>query len=380
MENNIEPKVIDLSGNSQPPKVGGFFHRKAFIFGILGVVILAVVGIGVGLFALRQQVGIFPRAADCISFQKTNKVGGRGPKASISGKAVNSCNQTRTIYFYKFWCSDVRKNLPGQCLKNGSAISFDVPAKSQMNVSGEQLVGNNGTCGSAQVDVGFHPFDPANPDPNGVAGVKAYLDPCAPPTPFTFKTCESNACVPKDCVPPTTDCSKDSTCTSDSDCAPKTHLECVSEACKPVSGAGDDKCKVDGDCVPATHKECRSNSCQTVSGAGQSSCNMDSDCAPAQPQTHKECRNNACVAVSGAGSDGCNMDSDCVAAPVTHKTCQNNSCVTVSGAGTDSCMSDASCRPAATPPPIPKSGNELFTIAGLILGAGSLLVGLLLIL
>lgn len=482
------PRVIDLSANNQAPKSESLFHRKSFLLGILGVVLLTVVGVGVSWYAVQQRTTTPPQAAgDCFKVNETTTSNARGSTATETISVTNKCATDRSILFHveNFWCPDVTM-ATGQnyivCQKNGRSFLTPLmtlhPGQTSAPQTISQEIANNGTCGSAQVDIFYRPKDGADVGPyfstawqdacptttkplvcksvtlaGGGASVtkggetriltaqsqggespvtftwtkaadsgdtgtlssdkgktvtwtapatlttaqtwtitgtateskgKSDSSGCVqkltftPTATFTYKTCENNACTTKACSPATTNCSADSTCTTDSDCVPATHLECVSQACKSVTGAGEDKCKVDGDCAPATHKECRNSSCQSVSGAGSDSCNNDSDCAAA---THKECRNSACQSVSGSGSDSCNMDSDCAASqPQTHRACQNNSCVTVAGAGSDSCTSDVSCQPAATPPPIPKSGNELFTIGGLVLGAGSLLVGLLLIL
>ncbi|MBI4099866.1 PKD domain-containing protein [Candidatus Microgenomates bacterium] len=147
---------------------------------------------------------------------------------------------------------------------------------------------------------------------------------------YKFKKCENNACTSEDCVPKTTPCSGLSTCTSDSDCQPKfKHNVCLGETCTSV------------DCSPPT-VQCGST------------CTSDANCIPRTPPP---------VATPSA----------------THRECQNQACVLVAGTGTSTCTSDVSCRPAAVAPPIPRSGNTLLTIAGVVLGVGAVMVGLLLL-
>lgn len=121
----------------------------------------------------------------------------------------------------------------------------------------------------------------------------------------------------------------------------------------------------------------------------------------AQPKIfrHKVCLGSACSAVdcsppSVPCANSCSANSDCSSSasllsgsgPATpaatakfHQECRNNTCVKVSGPGKDTCTSDVSCQPAAALPPVPESGNPALTIAGLVLGVGALVLGLLLV-
>ncbi|MCL5432414.1 MAG: hypothetical protein M1484_05015 [Patescibacteria group bacterium] len=188
----------------------------------------------------------------------------------------------------------------------------------------------------------------------------------------------------------------------------QTHKECQDNACATVSGAGTDSCSSDTDCITYKYnkcetgvnnaKVCKQEDCspKNVNCSNQSTCQSDSDCQP--HYQHKVClTNNTCGTVDCSPnttpcSDSCSSDSQCQPATPppstpptttvvqTHRACVNNACTTVSGAGADSCTSDVTCAPKAVAPAIPKSGNEVFTIGGLLLGAGSILVGVLLIL
>lgn len=114
---------------------------------------------------------------------------------------------------------------------------------------------------------------------------------------------------------------------------------------------------------------------------------------------HKVCLGSACSAVdcsppSVPCANSCSANSDCSSSaslssgsgPATptatlkfHQECRNNTCVKVSGPGQNTCTSDVSCQPAAVLPPVPESGNPALTIAGLVLGVGALVLGLLLV-
>ncbi len=191
-------------------------------------------------------------------------------------------------------------------------------------------------------------------------------------------------------------------CKKDFIVAAQTHKECKNNACATVTGAGQDSCTSDSQCVPATYsyKTCENNACankdcspKTTPCPNLNNCQSDTDCK--QTYKHKVCLGGACSLVdcspnTTACSDSCTSDTSCITTPpppppppppsqpVTHRECRNNACVTISGSSADGCTSDVSCRPAATPPPIPRSGNTALTIGGIILGAGAILVGLLL--
>lgn len=472
------PKVIDLSG-SDKPKASGIFHKKAFLGGIFGVLILTVLAVGIGWYATSQKTTPAPKAAGCEDYSITNFTGSTGAGQNVAwaeGIVKNNCDTPITVYVIKSWCKYVDVGTNGGCGAPNST-PHAIPLKKGetreiKRAETEQKVGGDGSCGSAQVDIAFTQNASGPKD----RGATAYLTACQ------YKTCESSSqsCTPKACevgksckdecsakkdcgfsnplvcknvaitggtnvitaagenrtltassqggegavsfgwtvsggtlssaagksvtwVAPTTlptaattwtvtAKAKDSKGTEDSSGCVKEFTytpavsysyktcesdACVTKTCSPATTAcaKDTDCKVDGDCKPATHKECRNSTCQTVSGSGDNSCNVDGDCVAA---THKTCQNNACVTVSGSGTSTCNADSDCVTA--THKECQNQACVTVSGGGGDKCSSDVSCKPAAVAPAIPESGSTAVTIGALILGAGAILAGALLIL
>lgn len=141
---------------------------------------------------------------------------------------------------------------------------------------------------------------------------------------YSHNVCNSSkACISQPCSPTTTDCSASTDCTSAADCETTTYRfnTCENESC--------------------LSKECPDPS---------QPCAKDTDCS---------------------------NDNDCKSTP-THKVCQSNSCVTVDGSGSDSCTSDASCQPAATPPPVPESGNTALTIAAIAAGFIAILGGIFL--
>lgn len=133
-----------------------------------------------------------------------------------------------------------------------------------------------------------------------------------------------------------------------------------------------------------THKECRNNACVVVSGAGTDTCTADVSCQQTTYQ-HKVCLGNACSSVqcspaTSPCADSCSTNADCgMTVSTSHRECRNNACVVVTGAGADTCTSDVSCQPQAVAPPIPPSGSVEITIGSIILGAGALIVGLLLL-
>ncbi|MDE2019978.1 MAG: hypothetical protein KGJ13_06570 [Patescibacteria group bacterium] len=83
------------------------------------------------------------------------------------------------------------------------------------------------------------------------------------------------------------------------------HYECVSNACKLVSGPGQNRCATDNDC-----------------GGGGSGGMMYAVCDPAQ---------RACVNTSTPGTS-CSSDASCGGSQPTHLACQNLSCVIEDGA------------------------------------------------
>ncbi len=155
-----------------------------------------------------------------------------------------------------------------------------------------------------------------------------------------------------------TGCEDDSECSGNKVCVDgkcrkkaRSHLECVSNACKWVKGKGDDK-----------------NGCTAVGGSCSTGCTKDSDCPSGQGcvdnsckplnQTHLDCVSNACKRVSGAGDNlfgcevvaescsreiTCTTDSDCTDGKVctvdgrckpvseTHFSCVNNACKRLAG-------------------------------------------------
>lgn len=102
-----------------------------------------------------------------------------------------------------------------------------------------------------------------------------------------------------------------------------------------------------------------------------STCTTSANCPNDMACSNGRCRNPSCTTVAS-----------CVCpAPVgTHLECLNRACVIVNGAGQDTCTSDVSCQPAATPPPIPKSGVDLPTIGLIVGGLATLVIAGLLVL
>src|SRR3989344_6646438 len=56
------PRVIDLSHQNSHPK--NFFHKKAFIGGLIVVVILSVIGLALGFYYIRQRITVPPQATE----------------------------------------------------------------------------------------------------------------------------------------------------------------------------------------------------------------------------------------------------------------------------------------------------------------------------
>lgn len=183
------------------------------------------------------------------------------------------------------------------------------------------------------------------------------------PAVYSYKTCENNACVNKDCSPKTTPCPGLNSCQSDTDCKTYTYRvcennACVSHSCNPSNKPCDQliSCQTNFDCRIITYKHnvCLGATCSSV------------ECSPA----------------TAPCADSCFANADCgtaIVTPTAHKECRNNACVVVAGAGANTCTSDVSCQPKAVAPPIPPSGSTEITIGSIILGAGALVLGLLLL-
>lgn len=64
----------------------------------------------------------------------------------------------------------------------------------------------------------------------------------------------------------------------------------------------------DNECEkPVYHYACVDNACKKVTGKGENSCKKDKDC---QPKSHTACVDNACVFVEGPGKNGCKIESN----------------------------------------------------------------------
>lgn len=110
------------------------------------------------------------------------------------------------------------------------------------------------------------------------------------------------------------------------DCTTPTHLECVSNSCTEVDGAGANECSSDADCESPTHLACVGQACTEIPGSGLDLCSDDSDClAP----TYNKCINQACAEINGTGVDECDSTSDCVIIP------QSSTCIDLFENGLD---------------------------------------------
>ena len=183
--------------------------------------------------------------------------------------------------------------------------------------------------------------------------------------------CRQAACPTQSdckCPPPKKVCND--TCTVNSDCESQyicaggncRNPSCINEptcVCKPVLPTCNSTCTTSADCpsnLGCVSGRCRNTTCPTSTTCAcivptcNSTCTTSVDCPNNLACANGRCRNAACPEMVG-----------CVCQQATHKECQGQACVTVAGVGTDTCTSDVSCRPAATPPPIPESGNPLLT-------------------
>lgn len=153
-------------------------------------------------------------------------------------------------------------------------------------------------------------------------------------------------------------------CRVDGDCRVVTHRVCQDLACRTVSGPGPNECRTDRDCIPFTHKVCERDACKVKVGPGRNECVTDDDCAPV---THRECFSEACVVRSGPGQNKCDSDEQCKRP--THRECRNEACQVVDGGGVDRCLSDSECRPVRVQNVVcdslnvnPQTGNVPLTV------------------
>lgn len=119
----------------------------------------------------------------------------------------------------------------------------------------------------------------------------------------------------------------------------QTHLACVNNACVSVNGAGANLCSSNAQCTNQTtnqtsHLECRNNMCSQVNGSGVNQCSPIGSVCGNTTGSHLECRNLACVSVSGAGNNTCTTNTQC-----SHLACVNRTCSLVSGPGRAECTS-----------------------------------------
>lgn len=472
------PKSFDLSSinslNSDKPSK--MFQKKPFVIGVLSVIVLAFVG-GLAVLLFNSQGGRTPTSptpragsgfddvSGPIKYRYVQQTNGPGSEATLQVEFANNGSDGKTynieVKSQKFWCSTVAPGSNGAatiCNEHGTPVvpqwqllSSLKPGETVKTEILSQKIGNNGTCGSAQVDFfirlnGGSQFGPY--------WSVALNQPCA-----THKVCQQNACKVVDGA------GKDE-CATDSQC--QGLLKCTNITLDPTTvapgqrfrleafasggignlsytwkvstnGAGsgtfsstnnkivlwtapstlpgnqtwtftatvkDTTGKTDSSGCTQTlsysvtppppptfnHKVCNSNNaCVTVPCSPTTvDCSSSTDCksnADCQTTTYKfnTCENNACVRkvcpdpkTPCEKDTDCKSDNDCKTTTVTHKECQNNACVTVSGAGSDTCTSDASCQPAATPPPVPESGNTALTLGALLIGLITVLGGVFL--
>lgn len=161
--------------------------------------IIASVVTGITLYQRRAEpIATSPKAVDtnpCGSHTVTERTEGNISKAALRGVVTNTCtDQELKFYIQTFWCNTVDTN-PGRlgwCNENLDAREYTVPPGQHVEYYEEQPVGNNGECGSAQVDFSYSPSDP--PDSLAV-GVASYLEPCTgdhtpTPTPVSSFQCQ----------------------------------------------------------------------------------------------------------------------------------------------------------------------------------------------
>ncbi|MBI4053330.1 MAG: hypothetical protein HY394_04805 [Candidatus Diapherotrites archaeon] len=136
-------------------------------------------------------------------------------------------------------------------------------------------------------------------------------------------------------------------CGSDNDCI-ETHTECVNNACKLVSGAGEPKCISDSQCNPVQIGKCDPQGACTTSGNGEL-CSTATGCLG---DTHFICGNKACVVAAGPGEDQCFIDNDCIK---KHAACVSGACALAAGPGPPECVVNDDC-------PVPVCGDGVCNI------------------
>lgn len=202
-----------------------------------------------------------------VAVRPTSKTNERGSEAKVTIEIENRFEDPITVEVTKkkYWCLDVAPagnfgTAVTTCVQNETVMPAESislgPKETKSGIEVAQLVGNTGTCGSAQVDIDVKADGESIP--SSAWGV-AMLDACggtttptptptttttATPTPSTYKTCENNACV-------THQGTGNSNCNQDSDCVKTTHKACVNNACVEVNGSGSDSCMSDASCQPA---------------------------------------------------------------------------------------------------------------------------------
>lgn len=402
------PKVFDLSSvNSLNSNQGNnFLKKKPFIIGILSVLLLvAVSAVGTYYYFIKNQpTSTKTKADDCLVVNSTG-LNAMGDTAKVEVSITNNCSAPVNVKFKteKYWCNEVKYHSSGNyitCSDHGVGPwepgDHDIPpGGTSPKITVEQKIGNNGTCGSAQVDVWYK--TPSGVKTGPYFGT-AWKEPCNTTELPPFR------CLRIDQTPPDTRVTPglkiklanstlgstgtwQSTWTVTSTGANKGTFENINYnstfwtapatltanqtwnfkvTVKDKSGAEDvtgctSSVSFTTGTVTYNHNVCNSNQacvslpCNPVT----TDCSLSTDCktaADCTTTTYKfnTCESNSCVSKNCpdpsqpcAQDNDCDNDNDCKAA-LSHKICRNEACVVIDGAGTDNCSTDNDCKTTQT--------------------------------
>lgn len=395
------PHVIEL--NAPPPTGSGFkLPKKAFIFGLVTTLLLAITAIVIGYFYIQQRTTVDPQAnqrynpVECrndieIVVESRSSFTEPSNLAFIKGKAINNCDKPVDFYMLRFWCSGVkdthtcgenRQDDIIQQIAPGQTYQFDV----SMPIG---PVGQNANCGSSQVDVRYSP-NPPNTEAGWPAneGGLAWGEPCGEAVACTslslsvVSPLQVKATVTgsgtfdkyrvdfgdgniKESTNKATNI-LDNTYSAGGTYTVKAYVLKADGTAVGGDGACQKPITVEQQ-VEYDYRVCQNNACgptQKCPTPGvdcrpniSNKCTTDAQCA----QTFKRnvCENNACVSkdcptpgVDCSRSDDCKQNSDCgITQTYKHNICQNNACVSVdcspnTSPCSSSCSSNADCAPS----------------------------------
>ncbi len=397
-QDQLAPHVVNLASNPQVAQKTIFSRKKAILAGVM-VLLLTLSAVGVGYFYIRQRTTTPPRANDRYNPPEChdkleiilNEEGGssnqnpRGPEAYLKGRVKNNCSKPVTLYMLQFWCEDVSEAKTCGKNKKEPVKTKIMKANDTTKFQIEQAVGNNGRCGSAQVDVRFSPNPPGAGWPENVGGL-AYLDPCGP---VETLSCDNLAVVnipdlPKRFKATLTvsdvaaaskfkfdfgDGHVKETIPSEQDFAVNDYatpgaylikgsvfnqagIEITSAACQKSITIPDDQVYRYKSCDSAT-QSCTPKVCPVVGvdcSTSMSTCTSDANCQVYKYKTcdtdTQTCTPKDCPTIGvdcSSTMSTCANDNTCKA--YTYKTCENEACVTKNcNPSNESCSSSADCQ------------------------------------